>query len=233
MEVRAAEINGAASAASHFYEENEMSYDTYNPQHDMFFELPESMPVPGANRGLRITGEDAPVPQQQFYAVGKLLGWYQSRSGVWSGVIISNGYRWTFGAKDILCEPADLREGQQVSFRSRLSEDSRGLGAADQVKPYEPSQPRQQLQPPQPEPQLETSPERPQQCQRPDNRMLGLIEYWGDLSKTGILSTNNGEQFAFEESDVISGIPVAGLLATFRAVPGPELRHAVDIEVER
>jgi hypothetical protein len=45
-----------------------------------------------------------------------LLGLMREDRGAWTGVIISNGYRWTFSVAGILCKPEDLAEGATVSF---------------------------------------------------------------------------------------------------------------------
>src|SRR5437879_2895352 len=146
---------------------------------DMFFEVEECPPplYEGNVRAqIRITGEFAPTqPQQKPYLVGKLLNWNQSRDGTWRGVISSGGYRWTFGAKDILCKETDLVEGITVSFRSLLPEDFRGLGFADQIEPYEEtSQPQPQ---PKPETNSESRPQLPELSQPAP--MTGVIQWYG------------------------------------------------------
>jgi len=58
-----------------------------------------------------------------------------------------------------------------------------------------------------------------------------MIEWWGDLSKSGIIATN-GEQFTFSEIDVVKGVPEIGHSARFRTVPGSELPRAVEVKIE-
>jgi len=172
-------------------------------------------------------GEFAPEPQQQLYAVGKLLYWGQDRAGKWTGVITAGGYRWIFGARDTLC--TELAEGMTVSFRSRLLEDFRGLGVADQVAPYEASQPRQQLPWSQPEPQ----PERPLPAQESPEELYGIIEFYGDEMASGLLSAD-GIKYSFGQIDIIKGVPSTGAFARFRAVAGDgpsELQRAVSVEI--
>src|SRR6266446_1100642 len=97
-----------------------MSYETYRPKLDLFFEVQDHPPMPSegsnAKASMRIVDESAPqTPRQQ--RVGKLMMWMHVR-GSWQGVVSSGGFRWTFGEKDILCRVEKLKEGMAVSFRS-------------------------------------------------------------------------------------------------------------------
>jgi hypothetical protein len=151
-------------------------YDTCDPSRDTFFEIPER-PLIEREGSIKTIDESAPAPPQQAYlSVGKLMHWRPSYvAGTWkyvSGVISSGGYRWTFGAKDILCKETDLVEGTTVSFRSLMPEDFRGLGFADQIKPYEEtSQPQPQ---PKPETNSESRPQLPELSQPAP--MTGVIQ---------------------------------------------------------
>lgn len=205
----------------------------YRKDHDMLFEV-EERPRPlyegNARAQIRITGESAVALAQSYNGVGKLLNWCLGRDGTWQGVIISGGYRWTFSAKDIQCKESDLVEGQQVSFRSLLPEDGRGLGYADSVRPYQ-SEP----------PKLETSarrqlPERnhdlrllsgiPPQLEQTAVEQYGEVEFYGPESKAGVISAD-GISYPFNEVDVICGIPQTGVFAKFRVVDG----RAVEVEL--
>jgi hypothetical protein len=177
---------------------------------------------------LRVIGESAPAAPQQYSTVGKLTYWGHRRDGTWIGVISSEGNRWTFTRKDILCEPEKLVEGQQVSFRSRFTEDFRGLGAADQVQPCK----AQQIQQPSIEGDLNTLvarvlPERVIQQSPSPREFYGRVKFWAEQSKAGVIEADETERYPFAESDIVRGSAQEGAWAKFQTIGG----RAVAVEL--
>lgn len=154
--------------------------------------------------------------------------------------------------------PEDLVEGQQVSFRSRLSEApvTHALGAADQVRPRSASDQTSEPQPseedllrtfteralrtqrPQPElPQRQlpesVQPRIPAHPEQADEELYGTVKFWGAEMKSGIIQIDDNNRYQFAEAAIIRGAAHEGASAKFRAVAAPDgaLPHAVDVEL--
>lgn len=177
--------------------------------------------APQSHGSIRIIAESAFAPQQS-YRLGKLLYWCCVR-GIWSGVISSSDEsgRRTFRAKDILCNPEDLREGMTVAFHSKYRED---LSAATQVRPYG-GPPIQTQSEPSPSAAVDElcarvlEPKTPKSAVESDEYGYGQVIFWADESREGFIKAG-ATHYKFEAADVIRGIPSMGCSARFLAVSG-------------